>query len=494
MANKTLVLLFLMAILFIPMISANTFGYNYLDNKDNILEGANYSINVNNTEFHRGLTPQQVANLFDASSYYLKSNPFGFYNSTTLPAQTDYNSTGLILNWSKLIQWTNILNKPAWVDDIEYNGSVEYDATDYGYALELNGVNQYGYRGTASSEYSSLVTKDVTLSAWVKPNEVNYGNGGIGGIEGTWALLFIDSGKVRFNLRIAGSAWGNDLFEGTGIITAGSWYHIVATYNGTHQRIYINGTLDAERNPAVNGNLDYGYGRTFGIGVLDATGTSGVQASGPILNGTIDQVLVWNRSLNATEVATLYNSGSGLFANISVAPFSTGLVSGWNMDEGTGTSLADISGLGKTATLVNTPTWVTGKVSTGGNIVAYTNSTYTFYDNEGNLSVLVAKGYETGTPKDLLSSEDKVSELDYLLDKYEKNLTLSKEGVLKEVPQIAKAKFGGSWSVDGMVHWLYQEVLNIILENKKQDALILQLQNNITALSNRISKLENVKL
>jgi hypothetical protein len=92
--------LFLMAILFIPTISATSFGYNYLDQGDNVLEGANYSINVNNTEFHRGLTPQQVANLFDASAYYLKSNTFGFYNSTTLPAQTDYNSTGLIKNWS----------------------------------------------------------------------------------------------------------------------------------------------------------------------------------------------------------------------------------------------------------------------------------------------------------------------------------------------------------------------------------------------------------
>jgi hypothetical protein len=40
--------------------SANTFGYNYLDNKNYILEGVNYSINVNNTEYFHGYTPSTL--------------------------------------------------------------------------------------------------------------------------------------------------------------------------------------------------------------------------------------------------------------------------------------------------------------------------------------------------------------------------------------------------------------------------------------------------
>ena len=49
---------------------------------------------------------------------------------------------------------------------------------------------------------------------------------------------------------------------------------------------------------------------------------------------------------------------------IASAPTS-GLVGYWNFDEGTGTTAGDSSGNGNTGTLVNGPTWTTGKVGSG---------------------------------------------------------------------------------------------------------------------------------
>jgi hypothetical protein len=81
-------LFLLTLILLTPLISANNFGYNYLDNKDYVIDGANYSINVNNTEHLQGRDTNALYNYFKGlydSVYYSITNPFGYYNSTTLP-------------------------------------------------------------------------------------------------------------------------------------------------------------------------------------------------------------------------------------------------------------------------------------------------------------------------------------------------------------------------------------------------------------------------
>lgn len=76
--------LFIFSFLFflLPLASSEKFSYGETEDIP-----INYSLipTVNNSQYLQGLTPEQVANLFDASSYYLKSNPYNFYNSTTLP-------------------------------------------------------------------------------------------------------------------------------------------------------------------------------------------------------------------------------------------------------------------------------------------------------------------------------------------------------------------------------------------------------------------------
>ncbi|MGC8776172.1 MAG: LamG domain-containing protein, partial [Minisyncoccia bacterium] len=54
----------------------------------------------------------------------------------------------------------------------------------------------------------------------------------------------------------------------------------------------------------------------------------------------------------------LYEVGT----NLSISPFVGGLVGYWSFDEGSGTTAYDMSGNGNNGTLVNGPTWTTGKV------------------------------------------------------------------------------------------------------------------------------------
>ncbi len=71
---------------------------------------------------------------------------------------------------------------------------------------------------------------------------------------------------------------------------------------------------------------------------------------------------------------------------------TNGLVGYWNLDEGTGTTALDLSGNGNGGTLVNGPTWVSGKIGNGlsfngtNNYVNITNST-NFNFGTGNFTV-----------------------------------------------------------------------------------------------------------
>ncbi|MHC4325139.1 MAG: hypothetical protein ACYSUX_12820, partial [Planctomycetota bacterium] len=51
----------------------------------------------------------------------------------------------------------------------------------------------------------------------------------------------------------------------------------------------------------------------------------------------------------------------GLTSTFAKADISDGLVAYWPLDEGTGTTTADISGNGNNGTFVDAPAWVSGK-------------------------------------------------------------------------------------------------------------------------------------
>lgn len=139
-----LILFLFSLILLTPLISANTFGYNYLDNAvtgTQIINGTNYSINVNNTEHLQGRDTSTLYTYFKGffdSVYYPFSNPYGFYNSTTLPPQTDYDNSTIARIGScpegQVVQNTTNLG----VQCVEVSGG---DVNLTGYAL-LNGSNQ----------------------------------------------------------------------------------------------------------------------------------------------------------------------------------------------------------------------------------------------------------------------------------------------------------------------------------------------------------------
>jgi len=109
-------------------------------------------------------------------------------------------------------------------------------------------------------------------------------------------------------------------------VTLGMWNHIVLNHNGTSPQLYYNGTLiDTTFTDSSNISMWLGglYNQVGQGGLSGARFSFGAQRDRDLnqlnFNGTIDEVGIWNRSLEAHEVMALYNNGTGIFFN----PFSS---------------------------------------------------------------------------------------------------------------------------------------------------------------------------
>jgi len=105
-------------------------------------------------------------------------------------------------------------------------------------------------------------------------------------------VMDINGGKLRF--------WGHSAdLTGTTTINTGTWYFVVATYDGTTLRTWVNGLND--------GNLT----TTLNTGTTNAP-NFGYFVSGGYANILIDEFFMYNRSLSGSEIIQLYNEGNGM--------------------------------------------------------------------------------------------------------------------------------------------------------------------------------------
>lgn len=129
------------------------------------------------------------------------------------------------------------------------------------------------------------------------------------------------------------------------------WHHLAATYDGSEIKIFIDGVLKAT-SPA-SGNLNH---RVSNVQI-------GSQASINYFAGTLDEVMLFDRALNQSEVLQLmqntHQPGNG----------EEFLISRWKLDEGTGTAISDTKGNNHgTASNIS---WTTG---VEGNAISFNGS------------------------------------------------------------------------------------------------------------------------
>ena len=165
-----------------------------------------------------------------------------------------------------------ILNgEPTWT-----NGRIDG-------ALSFDGIDDY----VAVPTIVPLIGNTVTVHAWICTSE----------FAGLWNLIltqnagsgyyfYVDSGRPTFYL-VVGAAYVKAI--STEAISAGQWYHVAGTNDGTNLKLYINGQLKDSATSTgflgVSSNAYIGHG----------------PASSLYYNGLIDDVRIYNRALSESE-------------------------------------------------------------------------------------------------------------------------------------------------------------------------------------------------
>ena len=191
--------------------------------------------------------------------------------------------------------WTDLIsevNNGTLVNGVGYN-------SDNGGSLVFDGVND-GVQ-LAGTNFS---LNQMTISSWNFSS--NYVQNGFmfekttNGSVNTQYSLFYNGGNQIYYRTYGLSTTDLILSSATTYVINNKWNHIVATFDGTNKRIYVNGILRAT-SANLTGTVTQ---NTTGAAYIGVYGNFG----GYRFNGRISQTQLYNKALTASEIQQNFNA------------------------------------------------------------------------------------------------------------------------------------------------------------------------------------------
>jgi hypothetical protein len=246
-----------------------------------------------------------------------------------------------------------LINSPTWTTSGKHGNALSFTAAS----------SQY----VDISTLTFIPTTAVTLSAWIK----------LTGTPGAFDAMIIGKATIcansntDFPIKLTVNASRQATFYGDGggdfshdttlnssALSLNTWYHVTATFQkDDFARLYINGVQVASAAVAYTFSNTTAPWRLGGITIGSGCG------DGSYFPGSIDDVRVYNRALNSTEVATLANTHSTKINAPQNTKSTNGLVGLWsfNGQDISGTTATDRAG-SNNGTLTNGPLVTNGQV------------------------------------------------------------------------------------------------------------------------------------
>lgn len=205
-----------------------------------------------------------------------------------------------------------VTGTPQWTTG-KIGGAITTDSTHY---VEFP-------KTTAVTPASAL-----TLEAWIKPSNLSntVGQKVISSTDGGGIALYLTgtsadicaASRVCFVIRIGGSYSFVEVNKAT-YLANGTWAHLVATYNGSTMKLYIDGVERATAN--VTGTISYSATAPLCIGAEAQPTSCSTQSFG----GDIDEVKLFSRGLTASEALAEYNAqNAGIASGLSLNSITPG--------------------------------------------------------------------------------------------------------------------------------------------------------------------------
>lgn len=215
------------------------------------------------------------------------------------------------------------------------NTAYQNPVTNNGATHKTNGCVSAGcYEFDGNASYIDMpfnsnlnISEKITVSAWVKRNTEDLSDNydiiiekkdtafAYGGTE--WSLQFDGAGN-NLNFQVNNESQSYVGAYTTTDIVKGRWYNIIGTYDGNFVRIYTNGVL--EDSVSLSGRI-FDLGGNITIGAFTKNDSTIID----YFNGSIDEVAIYDRALNSSEVLDLYQSGKAKFIEFSNAKVGKGV-------------------------------------------------------------------------------------------------------------------------------------------------------------------------
>lgn len=185
-------------------------------------------------------------------------------------------------------------------------------------SLVLDGNSKAGHRVDVTDDLSkaALPSEAISVEAWVMPAAAPRWSGIIGAMQdnGDYEKGWLLGSRGRsFAFAVATAAGGRLTYlQAARAFEIGYWYHVVGTYDGRAQRLYVDGGLAGESD-VQRGPIDYPPKAYYTIGAYRDDNELHAMA------GRIEQVSVFGRALSAGEVRRLFAARKGRFPGIEPA-------------------------------------------------------------------------------------------------------------------------------------------------------------------------------
>jgi len=356
--------------------------------------------------WNRALSADEVLQLYNGTKnnaqYIGKYNLQGdyksgvFYNSTstywnvTLSTADTYSPATGIVNNKNEINLSNPNLVGYWALDNNYNDALgRNNGTCSGTSCPNNatGLSSGAYTFDGTNDFINL-TNDVatlnalTISTWYKRAPVAFfiGEGDsiidmeYGNASDRVILLFINNGtanSIRLRLGYKDAIATSDSAELSNIIMDYKWHHILVTKETNGNATYYVDSISKGIKNCSSGDVSVGNLNS----IIGARG----DVSTHFINGSIDEVLIYNTSLTPAEITQIYKSGLSQHANTNITLQTrtannynisdSGLVAFWALNRDTGensTYFKDMLGVNNgTCTGTGCPTYTADGVVGG---------------------------------------------------------------------------------------------------------------------------------
>ncbi len=163
-------------------------------------------------------------------------------------------------------------------------------------AVSFDGVKNQVKIATTSASINPI--NAVSLEAWIKPAAIPTAGSftSIISKSGNYSLQF-NGPQLEFLIYIGGVK--KRLQALSGAVVTGNTYHVVGTYDGVTQKLYVNGSLIVSK--PLTGSIG-----TSTTNLLIGSWDSGSE----VFKGIIDEVAIYNTALSSTQVQQHFTSAT----------------------------------------------------------------------------------------------------------------------------------------------------------------------------------------